>query len=41
MLQNEDDKVPFFKTWKGWYVSVILFLLLLIMVFALFTKYFS
>jgi hypothetical protein len=33
--------IPFFKTWTQWYVFVILFLVVLIVVFWLFTKYFS
>jgi hypothetical protein len=35
------ENIPFFKTWTQWYVFVILFLVVLIVVFWLFTKYFS
>jgi hypothetical protein len=41
MEYKNDDKVPFFKTWNGWYISVILFLVVLIILFSMFTKYFS
>jgi hypothetical protein len=41
MDQNDDGKVPLFKTWMQWYIFVIAFLLLLIIAFWLFTKYFS
>jgi hypothetical protein len=41
MHDNDNDKAPFFKNWNGWYISVILFLLVLIVLFSLFTKYFS
>jgi hypothetical protein len=40
MEQNE-DKIPLFKSWNYWYVLVIGFLLLLIILFVFFTKYFS
>jgi hypothetical protein len=35
------DKPPIFKSWNGWYITVLIFLLLQIMLFQLFTKYFS
>jgi hypothetical protein len=41
MMKNDNDKVPFFKSWTQWYVFVILFLLLLIILFRLLTNYFS
>lgn len=37
----DNDKAPFFKSWRGWYVFVIAFLLLLIVLFYLFTKRFA
>jgi len=40
-MQQDDSKPPLFKKWNGWYVSVILFLGLLILLFYLFTKYFE
>jgi len=36
-----EDKPPLFKSWTSWYVLVIGFLLLLIILFYLFTKHFS
>ncbi|HEY0732623.1 MAG TPA: hypothetical protein VGD33_09410 [Chitinophagaceae bacterium] len=41
MHKEENDKAPLFKNWSGWYLSVILFLLVLIILFSFFTKYFS
>jgi hypothetical protein len=41
MNQDQKDKVPLFKSWTHWYVFVILFLILQIILFYLFTKYFS
>jgi hypothetical protein len=41
MKEQENDKAPFFKSWSGWYIAVIAFLVLLIVFFSLFTKYFS
>ena len=40
-MQKDDDKAPFFKKWRGWYISVILFLVLLIVLFYFFTEYFG
>jgi len=40
-MQQDNEKVPFFKKWSGWYIAVILFLLLLIVLFYFFTKYFD
>jgi len=36
-----DEKPPFFKSWNAWYILVIGFLILLIILFHLFTKHFS
>jgi hypothetical protein len=36
-----DEKPPIFKTWTYWYILVIGFLVLLIILFFLFTKHFS
>lgn len=41
MKEQDNDKAPFFKSWTGWYVFVIGFLLLLIILFYLFTKRFA
>jgi len=38
---QDNDKIPLFKTWNQWYVFVIAFLVLLIVLFSLFTKTFS
>jgi len=40
-MNIDNDKIPVFKTWNRWYWFVILFLILLIILFNLFTKYFS
>lgn len=40
-MNTDNDKIPIFKTWKQWYWFVILFLILLIILFDFFTKYFS
>lgn len=40
-MEKEKENIPFFKTWKGWYLFVIFFLVLLIILFYGFTKYFS
>lgn len=37
----EDKKVPVFRTWTQWYVFVLLFLAVQILLFHLFTQYFS
>ena len=37
----DNDKIPLFKKWSHWYVLVIGFLVVLIMLFYLFTKNFS
>ena len=41
MENNEDDKVPLFKTWNQWYVFLVVFLLILIFLFYWFTKFFA
>jgi len=40
-MEKEKEDIPFFKSWNGWYAFVILFLVLLIILFYAFTKYFS
>lgn len=40
-MDDQKDKIPLFKTWTQWYVFVIAFLILLIILFYLFTKTFS
>ena len=40
-MPESNDKIPVFKTWSHWYLFVIVFLLLLIILFSLFTKAFS
>jgi len=41
MTEQDNNKAPLFRSWSGWYTSVVLFLVVLIILFALFTKYFS
>ncbi len=41
MNELPDEKPPFFKSWKTWYLLVIGFLVVLIILFYLFTKHFS
>lgn len=41
MTEQENDNAPFFKNWGYWYVLLIAFLLLLIILFSLFTKRFQ
>lgn len=38
---NDKEQVPLFKTWRGWYLMVILALLILIVLFYFFTKRFA
>lgn len=40
-MNKHDDKAPLFKSWNQWYFIVIAFLVLLIILFNFFTKYFS
>ncbi len=41
MDDKQNEKSPLFKNWKSWYLLVAGFLLLLIVLFYFFTKYFS
>ncbi|HEX4877869.1 MAG TPA: hypothetical protein VFV31_14425 [Chitinophagaceae bacterium] len=41
MTQPENDNAPFFKSWTGWYIFVLVFLLILITIFYLITKRFA
>ncbi|MFZ9387639.1 MAG: hypothetical protein ACO25B_07130 [Chitinophagaceae bacterium] len=41
MKETNDDKAPLFKSWTGWYVLVLGFLVLLIILFYFFTKRFA
>ena len=41
MPQKDNDKIPLFKKWKHWYVSVILFLVVLIILFYFIAKKFA
>ncbi len=41
MAEQDNEKAPLFGSWTYWYVLVIAFLLLLIILFSLFTKRFS
>ena len=40
-MTDQKNNIPLFKSWAQWYVFVILFLVVLIILFWLFTKYFS
>jgi Mg2+ and Co2+ transporter CorA len=40
-MKTAHNKPPFFNSWTAWYVLVILFLVLLIALFYLFTKNFA
>jgi hypothetical protein len=40
-MHENKDKTPVFKSWTHWYVFVLAFLVLLIILFSLFTKAFS
>lgn len=40
-MQEEEGKVPVFKSWATWYYLVLGFLVVLILFFYWFTKYFS
>lgn len=40
-MENEQEKVPLFGTWKRWYVAVLTFLVILIILFSVFTNTFS
>ncbi|WP_262711623.1 hypothetical protein [Niastella caeni] len=41
MSPVENEQIPVFKKWRYWYWLVIGFLLLLVVLFYLFTKYFA
>ncbi|MGH2552965.1 MAG: hypothetical protein ACRDEB_04570 [Chitinophagaceae bacterium] len=41
MSSTENDKAPFFKNWNYWYMLVIGFLIVLVVLFSLFTKRYS
>jgi len=41
MKKDDNERLPLFKSWKAWYLAVILFLVLQIIFFYYFTKYFS
>jgi hypothetical protein len=41
MLPADQEKVPVFKKWSYWYVLVIGVLMLMIVLFYLFTKHFA
>lgn len=41
MKEDQQDKVPLFKSWNYWYTLVIVFLVLQILLFYLFTKTFA
>ncbi|HEY0041255.1 MAG TPA: hypothetical protein VGB71_11360 [Flavisolibacter sp.] len=41
MSESNNDKPPIFRSWTGWYILVILFLVLLIILFNYFTKSFA
>ncbi|HEY0434977.1 MAG TPA: hypothetical protein VGC95_13970 [Chitinophagaceae bacterium] len=40
-MATDPDKIPGFKTWNQWYLFVLGVLVLLIILFNFFTKYFS
>lgn len=40
-MKEEENKVPVFTSWRSWYVLVIFSLVLLIVFFYVFTKYFE
>ncbi len=41
MSAPDNDKAPLFKNWNYWYMLVIGFLVILIILFSLFTKKFA
>ena len=41
MQTPDNDKAPFFRGWNGWYILLILFLLLQIVLFYFITKRFA
>lgn len=40
-MDKADEKPPVFKTWKGWYITLVIVLVVQIILFIYFTKYFS
>lgn len=40
-MKEEEDKAPLFRSWSGWYALLLGFLLLLIILFSLFTRKFQ
>ncbi len=40
-MEDNPHDIPLFKKWSQWYLLVVGFLVLLIVLFAWFTKYFS
>ena len=40
-MKDQKEKVPVFRSWTAWYLLVIGFLILVILLFYLFTKTFS
>jgi hypothetical protein len=40
-MTDETENVPVFRSWRQWYLFVILFLIALIVFFSIFTKYFE
>ena len=40
-MKEKKDEVPLFKSWTGWYIAVVLFLILQIILFNLITNYYS
>jgi hypothetical protein len=38
---KEEEKIPLFRSWKAWYIFVLAFLVLQVIAFLLFTRYFS
>lgn len=41
MMHEDPEKVPLFKKWSHWYWLVIGFLVMLVVLFYLFTKHYS
>jgi hypothetical protein len=37
---TKENKPPLFKSWKGWYLAVIIFLVLQIVLFTIITEHF-
>lgn len=40
-MHETDERPPVFKSWKGWYVTLVAVLIAQIILFIYFTKYFS